>query len=320
MEIVIRAVVMFLFLWAVTRAVGRSTLGELSTFELLLYVTMGDLIQQAVTQQDYSVTSGVLAISVFALLTVVLNWTQWRFPRTRPVINGKPLVIVRDGEILATPTRQQRLSDGGSPGDRSPAGHPQHRRRGARGPRGRRQGLLLHPQRTRGRTRDRHLLLTACARRHPGVPASPVGSRRSSRQSPHRVWRRRAAPLRWWCSSNLGRGACAPRQPHDAVGRTHLSNDAGQVWLREGRPRTHEVRSGRQDSPVLNGHPSVARYGESSHPPARAHAPGPVRRGCTRARSTDGKAGASRLVPRSDRRGDFVVVTRIRTRNRAEEP
>ena len=75
MEIVIRAAVMFLFLWAVTRAVGRSTLGELSTFELLLYVTLGDLIQQSVTQQDYSVTSGVLAISVFALLTVVLNWT-----------------------------------------------------------------------------------------------------------------------------------------------------------------------------------------------------------------------------------------------------
>ena len=41
MEIVSRAVVMFLFLWVVTRAVGRSTLGELSTFELLLYVDHG---------------------------------------------------------------------------------------------------------------------------------------------------------------------------------------------------------------------------------------------------------------------------------------
>ena len=110
MEIVIRAAVMFLFLWAVTRAVGRSTLGELSTFELLLYVTLGDLIQQSVTQQDYSVTSGVLAISVFALLTVVLNWTQWRFPGSRAVINGRPVVIVRDGEVLPTPAREHRFS------------------------------------------------------------------------------------------------------------------------------------------------------------------------------------------------------------------
>ena len=55
--------------------------GELSTFELLLYVTMGDLVQQGVTQQDYSITAAVLAVGTFALLTVLLSWLQWRFPR-----------------------------------------------------------------------------------------------------------------------------------------------------------------------------------------------------------------------------------------------
>jgi uncharacterized membrane protein YcaP (DUF421 family) len=110
-EIVIRAAVMFVFLWAVTRAVGRTTLGELSTFELLIYVTMGDLIQQSVTQQDQSVTSGVLAISVFALLTVALSWLQWRVPRTRSVIRGKPVVVVRDGELLPVAARQQRFTE-----------------------------------------------------------------------------------------------------------------------------------------------------------------------------------------------------------------
>jgi len=110
-EIVIRAAVMFVFLWAVTRAVGRSTLGELSTFELLLYVTMGDLVQQSVTQQDYSVTSGLLTISVFALFTVLLSWLQWRFPGTRAVIRGKPVVIVRDGVLLDVGSRQQRFTE-----------------------------------------------------------------------------------------------------------------------------------------------------------------------------------------------------------------
>jgi uncharacterized membrane protein YcaP (DUF421 family) len=109
-EIVIRATVLFFFLWVVTRAVGRSTLGELSTFELILYVTLGDLVQQSVTQQDYSVTGGILAISVFALLTVILKFTQWRFPGTRRLINGVPLVVVRDGEILTETTRAQRMS------------------------------------------------------------------------------------------------------------------------------------------------------------------------------------------------------------------
>ena len=111
MEIVIRAVVLFFFLWAVTRAVGRTTLGELSTFQLLLYVTMGDLVQQAVTQQDYSVTGGVLAVSVFAVLTAGLNWVQWRFPGLRPIVDGCPVVVVKDGQPLDVSMRQQKLSE-----------------------------------------------------------------------------------------------------------------------------------------------------------------------------------------------------------------
>ncbi|HET6938265.1 MAG TPA: DUF421 domain-containing protein, partial [Nocardioides sp.] len=89
----LRALVVFLFLWVITRAVGRSTLGELSTFELLLYVTMGDLVQQGVTQQDYSVTGAALAVGTFALLTVMLSWTQWRFPRARDLIAGRAALV-----------------------------------------------------------------------------------------------------------------------------------------------------------------------------------------------------------------------------------
>ena len=111
MEIVIRAAVMFVFLWAVTRAVGRTTLGELSTFQLLLYVTMGDLVQQAVTQQDYSLTGGVLAVSVFGVLTAALNWVQWRFPGVRPLVDGCPVVVMQDGNPLERSMRQQKLSE-----------------------------------------------------------------------------------------------------------------------------------------------------------------------------------------------------------------
>lgn len=110
MEIVIRATVVFFFLWIVTRAVGRSTLGELSTFQLLLYVTMGDFVQQAVTQQDFSVTGGILAVSTFALLTVAFGWLAWRFRRLRPVIEGPPLVIVRDGVPLLDTLKQERMT------------------------------------------------------------------------------------------------------------------------------------------------------------------------------------------------------------------
>lgn len=110
MEIVLRALAVFVFLWFVTRAAGRSTLGELSTFELLMYVTMGDLVQQAVTQQDYSVTSAVLAVGTFTLLTVSLSWVQWRFRRARPVVSGRPVLVFADGKPLEGRMARQRLS------------------------------------------------------------------------------------------------------------------------------------------------------------------------------------------------------------------
>ncbi|WGL51052.1 DUF421 domain-containing protein [Nocardioides sp. BP30] len=110
MEIVLRALVVYCFLWAVTRALGRSTLGELSTFQLLVYVTMGDLVQQAVTSQDYSVTAGVLGIGTFALLTVAIGWLQWRFPRIRPLTTGRPVMVWQDGRPLEKMMRDERLA------------------------------------------------------------------------------------------------------------------------------------------------------------------------------------------------------------------
>jgi uncharacterized membrane protein YcaP (DUF421 family) len=110
MEIVYRALFVFAFLWFITRVTGRATLGELSTFQLLLYVVMGDLVQQAVTQQDYSVTSAVLGVGVFALATVFVSWLNSRVPRLRPLVHGVPVVLVESGEPLMDVLHSTRMS------------------------------------------------------------------------------------------------------------------------------------------------------------------------------------------------------------------
>lgn len=110
MEIVVRAAVVYLFLWGVTRLVGRATVGELSTFQLILFVTMGDLVQQAVTQQDYSVTGGLLAISVFVVITMALSWANARWPGVRRFTHGVPVVILQDGTTDSAVLRREQLS------------------------------------------------------------------------------------------------------------------------------------------------------------------------------------------------------------------
>lgn len=110
METVLRAAIMFVFLWLVTRAAGKATLGELSTFQLVMYVVLGDLIQQGVTGQDYSVTGAVLAVAVFTVATVTLSWVDQRFPKARPIVHGAPIVVVSHGVPQSTAMKAERLS------------------------------------------------------------------------------------------------------------------------------------------------------------------------------------------------------------------
>lgn len=109
MDIVIRAAAIFLFLWLVTRVAGRSTLGELSSFELILFVTMGDFVAQGVTGQDYSTTAAVLAVSTVALLTIVISLVNSRSRGAARVTHGVPVVVLLDGEPLMAVMRRERL-------------------------------------------------------------------------------------------------------------------------------------------------------------------------------------------------------------------
>ena len=109
MEIVFRATVIFILLLVLTRGLKRRTLADMAPFELLLLVTVGDIVQQGITQEDYSLTGAVLAGSTFAFWITVLSFVTWRWRRAAAVINGFPLVIVQDGSPVERTLEAERL-------------------------------------------------------------------------------------------------------------------------------------------------------------------------------------------------------------------
>jgi len=110
MEIVLRAAAIFLFLWVLTRAIGKKELAEMSAFELVLIVTIGDLVQQGVTQEDMSVTGAMLAVATIALLVVAMSYVGFRWPGSKRVIEGVPVVVVERGEIVDEAIAIERLT------------------------------------------------------------------------------------------------------------------------------------------------------------------------------------------------------------------
>lgn len=110
MDIVLRATVVFAFIFALTRVMGRRELSQLQPFDVILLVVLGDLVAQGLMQSDLSVTGAMVSLSTFALLSVGVSWLSFRFARLRPILEGVPIVVVEDGEVVDRNLRRERLT------------------------------------------------------------------------------------------------------------------------------------------------------------------------------------------------------------------
>jgi uncharacterized membrane protein YcaP (DUF421 family) len=110
MDIVLRASVIFIALYLLVRLMGKRELGQMTPFELIVLVVIGDLIQQGITQNDFSITGAVIAISTIAFWALVFSWASFLWPRAERILEGEPRVIVRDGELLTGNLRRNRLT------------------------------------------------------------------------------------------------------------------------------------------------------------------------------------------------------------------
>jgi uncharacterized membrane protein YcaP (DUF421 family) len=110
MDLVARAIFAFFFVFVLTRAVGRRELSSLEPFDMILLVMIGDLVQQGVTQNDFSVTGLVLVGGTIALLTVATSWVGFRFRRLRPILEGEPVIVVDNGRVLEEHLHRERIT------------------------------------------------------------------------------------------------------------------------------------------------------------------------------------------------------------------
>jgi uncharacterized membrane protein YcaP (DUF421 family) len=110
MQIILRAGALYFFVWIVTRSMGRKELSQMSSFDLILLILMGDLIQQGVTGDDRSVTGAMLAVATMALLVLLFSYVSFRWRQAQPVLEGVPVLIVQDGKPLEEILKIERLT------------------------------------------------------------------------------------------------------------------------------------------------------------------------------------------------------------------
>jgi uncharacterized membrane protein YcaP (DUF421 family) len=111
MNLVLRAAIVYVFLWAVIRMAGRRTLADSSPFDLVLLLIIGEAVNNAlIPKDDHSLTSAIVV--VLTLVSIEVGMSLWRARSTRgeKILDGVPLLLAAHGEVLATHLATSRVT------------------------------------------------------------------------------------------------------------------------------------------------------------------------------------------------------------------
>ena len=110
MDIALRAIVLYAFVVFVMRVTGRRELSTLGPVDLVLLIVLGDAIQQGLRQDDYSLTGAIIAVFTIASMQVFSSYLGYRSRRVRRVLEGDPIVIIRDGKLIPKNVARERMT------------------------------------------------------------------------------------------------------------------------------------------------------------------------------------------------------------------
>lgn len=111
METVLRALGIYLFLLLVFRMAGKRSLAQITTFDFVLLLIIGEATQQALIGNDFSLTTAWLLITTLVGADIAISLFKQRFPRVERLIDGTPLVIVEDGKLLYDRMKKSRIDE-----------------------------------------------------------------------------------------------------------------------------------------------------------------------------------------------------------------
>jgi uncharacterized membrane protein YcaP (DUF421 family) len=109
MESVLRASAIFVFLLLVFRVTGKRTLAQITTFDFILLLIIGESTQQALLGDDFSVINAWIVIATLMGLDLLLSHLKHAFPRLDPVVDSVPLVVVADGKLIEERAGHERV-------------------------------------------------------------------------------------------------------------------------------------------------------------------------------------------------------------------
>lgn len=110
MDAVLRAVAMYAVLLVIFRLTGRRSMAQVTTFDFIILLIVGEATQQALLGEDFSVTQAALVIATLILLERLFDYISWRLPRFKRVTEGLPVIVVENGRPLTDVMAKEQIT------------------------------------------------------------------------------------------------------------------------------------------------------------------------------------------------------------------
>ena len=111
MNPVIRGLAIYLFILILFRIMGKRSLSEATTFDLVLLLIISEVTQQALVGRDYSLTGAFILITTLISVDLIFSLLKENFNLFAKVTEGLPLVIVNEGKPLSKRMKKSKVDE-----------------------------------------------------------------------------------------------------------------------------------------------------------------------------------------------------------------
>lgn len=108
--IIARSFFSLITLYLITRMLGKKLLSQLTIYDYIVGITIGSLGADTIISLDKHFLNGIIAIFVFGISALVISWLSLKSSKLNKVFNGKPTILMENGEFVYENLRSSKIS------------------------------------------------------------------------------------------------------------------------------------------------------------------------------------------------------------------
>lgn len=108
--LIYKCVVIYFVIIVAMRVMGKREVGELSIFDIVIYLVMSELLAISISEKNESIFKSLIAIITLAIMQIFVSWILLKSKKSRDIFDGKSVILIHNGHINQNVMRRERYN------------------------------------------------------------------------------------------------------------------------------------------------------------------------------------------------------------------